>query len=110
MRDKLTRAEILGLLKMSEVDGASWLRDHEIIGPRCLGKEWTVDESLADLAYRLRDKAVKKDSESLYNEIHRVYADVHGRPGGSGVEFWWMLHSRSIHVIVAALLVLEAKE
>lgn len=66
-----------------------------------------ITESLATLAFRLRDEAVKKDSyiwtEACVNVFRKVCSDWDER----SFDVWWQDNSRPIHWIIAALIAKE---
>jgi len=119
------KEELLKVLDMLEDEQLMWLKKHR--------EEYGIDNHpssyplkgfpraarffLADLAFRLRDEAVKKDLVGYptgYMECQRVvwihvinpaqYDDI---PSGKGSGGWWMYCAKPIHWIIAALIAKE---
>ncbi len=101
----LTKEEILGLLKMSYGAQIGTLIEWDIIDweyyGRCIGNKRPV-ESLADLAYRLRDQIL--DSEDG-KKIYRFIKSMDEVAGEKRPATWLLLKMRPIEMICAALLV-----
>lgn len=65
-----------------------------------------ADVLLAALAFRLRDKAVKKYIQGWHTARQKVSHHL-----GCGIgSLWWMEEAQPIHWIAAALLALEKKQ
>ena len=91
-----TREEALGLLVMSEDEQIRWLRRYGIIN---------LNESLADLAFRMRDEIDEKDVVLFLKALDTipVCGESALRPS-----WYYLLKCKPIHWIVAAQL--AAKE
>lgn len=65
--------------------------------------------SNADLAFRLRDEAVKTCRYKYDDAIIQVYSV--SKKSAEEFHWWWIRHSQPIHIIIAALIAKElAKE
>ena len=94
--------DLLAVLDLPEDEQCNWLSQNTEIKFKA---HLTGQESLADLAFRLRDEAVKSfDNWWGYWEraIEIVYLQSKKEP--DDICDWWMYFSRPIHWIIAALI------
>ena len=119
---KMTHAEIMGLLELDERQQIAWLCEHRIMdgyqtrAGSSVNRhrlEWHSYKSLADLAYRLRDKAVGKDYwvwKAACQQVREGLTLSGELLNALSLSQWWSAYAGVIPNIVAALLVLEATE
>ena len=85
------------LLDMTEDEQVDWLWDMDILKP---------NESLADLAFRLRDEAVNHQG---WGEAIKDVCDYWQGKNNTGITLsgFWIHRAKPIHWIIAALIALE---
>lgn len=108
-------SDLLKVLDMTEEEQITWLAGEGVV--KLTGKvgQMIPVESLADLAFRLRDEA----RADLRGEIDfrkgmaKVYYTVHKLPENSVAVFsiyiWFVEEAKPIHWIVAALIAKESE-
>jgi hypothetical protein len=107
-------SELLKVLNMTEEQQYNWLWKHSTTFgfdlkwidfnvpsayDHSVKKE--ITKSLADLAFRLRDEAVKRDKIGWGRGVLKVNIKC---ADSKGYECWWQNHSQPIHWIIAALI------
>jgi hypothetical protein len=111
----MTKEEILNLSNLTEEEQIQWLVKHEIptieqhMCEICcrFTNEW---ESLADLAFRLRDEINKnsKGYDNFAGGLREIYILVNGdsepKPNLLVYTHFWLTQAKPIHWIQAALL------
>ena len=98
--------KILAVLDMSEVEQKSWcwvnIENEQYYTSR------KRDINLADLAFRLRDEAVKSNHADFHEAIYDVMMKVEGCEKWA-TAFWGECIAKPIHWIIAAEMI-KAKE
>ena len=90
----MNKEEILKLHKLSEINQYHWLRENKILQDREISNEWgIVEESLADLAFRLRDEIGSLEGWYDVWEVLEAHMDIPS-----------VYAAKPIHWIQAALL------
>ena len=79
-------------------------------------RDWLIHRILADLAFRLRDEAIRKHTGQLWQAMilvmnqdatpQQVYDSFH-EDGVITNQSWWILYANAIHWIIAALIAKE---
>ena len=92
----MNEQELLAVLDMSEAEQSVWTEAPEH-GNRQMG------ESLADLAFRLRDEVVAKSHADFHEAIYDVMVKVEGNDNWA-TAFWGECIAKPIHWIIAALI------
>lgn len=99
--------DLLKVLDLTEEEQKDWLWNNKLIHE---------DESLADLAFRLRDEAVKLSPVCFQKARAKIYYQVYYYPIGERVlqsknflctAEWWLEEAQPIHWIIAALIAKE---
>ncbi len=110
MQERIIMAKTDELLKVLDLSGAEqiqWLDEQGII--RCT-------ESLADLAFRLRDEAVNKTNNFVPGrlDVYQRYLQNQGIERGimashiiDDMDVWFVSCAKPIHWIIAALIALK---
>lgn len=105
----MNKDQLLAVLDMSEDEQWEWCVKNV--------KEKTIGESLADLAFRLRDETKNLIHRSgdwgnlnaLYEAQKEVYTKVTGEVAFVGeLSGFWMCEAKPIHWIIAALIAKES--
>ena len=68
-----------------------------------------IQESLADLAFRLRDEAVRKSAYDWTSACVEVFREVCTDWPERNFDVWWQDNSQPIHWILSALMAKEKK-
>ncbi len=107
----MTNEELLKVLDMSEEEQTSWLCSYIYCNKK--GEDYWYNFlnrhiSLADLAFRLRDEAVKSSHVDFHEAIYDVMMKVEGHDSWA-TAFWGECIAKPIHWIIAALIVKESK-
>ena len=92
--------DLLKVLDMSKDEQGEYLFQKDI---------WKLEiqkESLADLAFRLRDEAVAKNHADFHNAIYNIMVKVEG-DNKWATAFWGECLAKPIHWIIAALIAKE---
>lgn len=94
----MDKTELLKVLDMSEANQIEWLIMNTLF------YKYSQEESLADLAFRLRDEVSRKgfDFQKLLNKV-RIDSDS-GYEGAVNSIFWICHIAKPIHWIIAALI------
>ena len=92
----MKKEELLKVLDMSEDEQWEW----------CIQNTKHIGESLADLAFRLRDEAVAKNHADFHNAIYNIMVKVEG-DNKWATAFWGECLAKPIHWIIAALIAKE---
>ncbi len=116
--------ELLAVLDMDEEEQLKWLINRDIIKNHWVttgSQNPIIDESLADLAFRMRDEAVKECDKTkkafIFQAFIRVYAysanidlkNDYTLADSLDMEYWVTLYAQPIHWIIAALIVEKIK-
>ena len=104
----MTEQELLAVLDMSEDEQQIWLIKKEVMVGAVLqckgGSELPCpSESLADLAFRLRDEVVAKSHADFHEAIYDIMVKVEGNDNWA-TAFWGECIAKPIHWIIAALI------
>lgn len=107
MSDKIK--ELLAVLDLPEDEQFLWVYEHITYEKyechQCGGQD-TSAETLADLAFRLRDEVCKVSCEDYYSGLEAVYNHRHAKKYISFYAFW-TYQSKPIDMIIAALIAKE---
>ena len=105
------KIDIAKVLAMDEDEQQYYLAENDIIHNKSDGDgKYTVYESLADLAFRLRDEAVEKNCTAYhiaFEEIRKIWIMTAGPNGTYYLDRFVMYDAQPIHWILAALKALE---
>ena len=100
--------DLLKILDMSEDEQINWLMDKDYMPNYYVGMRGRKhDDSLADLAFRLRDEAKGHSWNGWLDATKEVWKTIH--------KYWtyeqfWMSQAKPIHWIIAALIAKEKKD
>jgi hypothetical protein len=92
----MSKDELLKYLDMNEDERVDWLWNRDILKP---------NESLADLAFRLRDEVVKESHRAFHDAVYEVMEYCGDDSWASA--YWGMALAKPIHWIIAALIAKE---
>ena len=106
------KLDIPKILAMSEEEQQIWLIKNEVMVGAVLqckggGELPCPSESLADLAFRLRDEAVEKDCMAYKNaleEVRKAWLITAGSNGTYYLDRFVMYDAKPIHWVIAALI------
>ena len=113
--------DLLKVLDMSEEQQQIWLIKKEVMVGAVLqckggGELPCPSESLADLAFRLRDEVISNDLKNetgwWCEESYEVFLYVIGEENEQdevGLDTWFAMYAKPIHWIIAALIAKEQK-
>ena len=95
-------SELLKVLDMSEDAQISWIR-----------KNVSSGQSLANLAFRLRDETTMPGLAVACEQVFHCAKKFHGKPDVSATPktwMWFVCCAKPIHWIIAALIAKECKK
>ena len=117
--DKFTEQDFLDLLNKTKDEQIKWLTDRGILNGYdrdiqhpvwgCTAK-YTQQESLADLAERLWEKAMKQGTTLTVAMVHVADYCEKKKIIATQVFHWFCYYAKPIHRIVASLIALQRSE
>lgn len=109
---RMNNEELLKVLDMSEDEQHKWVDNNcELEGYKSIGSGFVPTESLADLAFRLRDEACKEINgcEKYHNGLEAIYIHRCKKKQCQSFYAWLTYQLKPIDMIIATLTAKKSK-